>query len=211
MFYYFGSKRRMAPLYPEPLHQLIIEPFAGSAGYACHHAAGHDVLLVERDPRVVALWDRVRSMSVEEALSLPAPELGSRTTDMLALTRAVSEHSLASRYITVQPRLVSRWPQLRARLAEMIPLVQGWTIVEGDYTRAPDVEATWFIDPPYQKKVRGYAFRPDFDLLAEWVLTRRGQVIVCEQQGADWLPFVPLAEIVGVNGKRSTEVIWTNS
>ncbi len=49
----------------------------------------------------------------------------------------------------------------------------------------------------------------DYSGLAEWCKTRKGQVIVCEQLGADWLPFRELTKIKGLKNK-STEVIWTN-
>jgi hypothetical protein len=37
-FSFFGSKWRVAPHYPAPERDLIIEPFAGSAGYSLRHA-----------------------------------------------------------------------------------------------------------------------------------------------------------------------------
>ena len=38
MFHYLGRKSdRFAKIYPEPKYNTIIEPFAGSAGYALHH------------------------------------------------------------------------------------------------------------------------------------------------------------------------------
>ena len=40
------------------------------------------------------------------------------------------------------------------------------------------------------------------------------QVIVCEQDGADWLPFRPFMHIKSTEGRlreaRSAEVVWTN-
>lgn len=49
----------------------------------------------------------------------------------------------------------------------------------------------------------------DFDALATWCRSRTGQVIVCEQQGATWLPFTPLADALNSQGKIKTEVIWS--
>jgi len=34
---YYGGKWRAAPRYPAPRHDLIIEPFAGAAGYAMRY------------------------------------------------------------------------------------------------------------------------------------------------------------------------------
>ena len=39
---------------------------------------------------------------------------------------------------------------------------------------------------------------------------RLGQVIVCENEGADWLPFSPLADVKATRpNSRSIEVVWT--
>jgi 16S rRNA G966 N2-methylase RsmD len=74
-----------------------------------------------------------------------------------------------------------------------------------------NVEATWFIDPPYQKAGKYYTGhnKMDFEKLGEWCKSRKGQVIVCENQGADWLPFRFLTEHRG-SMQKNTEVIWTN-
>jgi hypothetical protein len=92
--------------------------------------------------------------------------------------------------------------------------VKHWTVVGGDYTLAPDVEATWFIDPPYRGGPgMGYRFGSDaldYKDLAGWILGRHGQVIACESLNGDYLPFVPLRINMGVAGKQSTEVIWLN-
>jgi site-specific DNA-adenine methylase len=82
-------------------------------------------------------------------------------------------------------------------------------------------EATWFIDPPYQGvKYTSYKHGLrgiDYGKLAAWCRRLPGQVIVCEQQGADWLPFKFSHEVSGMRGKmhgvagaKSQEVFWTN-
>lgn len=96
------------------------------------------------------------------------------------------------------------YPWLAANLdADKAP-ISHWQLTEGDYTAAPDIEATWFIDPPYNCPAgRFYQVGAlDYAALATWCQSRQGQVIVCEQAGATWLPFQPL---------YGNEVIWTNS
>jgi hypothetical protein len=108
-------------------------------------------------------------------------------------------------------------------VAEQAPLVRHWTIIEGDYTLAPNDKATWFIDAPYQRagaratapKDKGRVRYPngaddiDFKALAEWSLSRRGQVIACENVGANWLPFTPLRATQSVRpGGISDEAIF---
>lgn len=209
MFYYFGSKARLASTYEAPRYPVIVEPFAGSAGYSCLHHT-HAVILVEADARVVALWRQLMRMSPAEVLTIPAPQVGVRSTDLLVMLRAASEHSLTGAYITVTERMVSRWGNLLRRIADMIPKVQHWQIIEGDYTVAPDVEATWFVDPPYKGLRRGYAHRGiDYTALGEWCRSRRGQSIVCEQAGADWLPFQEHRAIRTTHNTLKGEVVWS--
>lgn len=69
-----------------------------------------------------------------------------------------------------------------------------------DYRQMPNVEATWYIDPPYDNRAGSYYVHADVDC---------GQVIVCENEGATWLPFRPFATLkAGVNGRGSREVIF---
>lgn len=48
MFSYYGSKSKLVNLYPEPLHDTIIEPFAGSARYSLKYW-DKDIYLIEKD------------------------------------------------------------------------------------------------------------------------------------------------------------------
>jgi hypothetical protein len=81
-----------------------------------------------------------------------------------------------------------------------------------DYSMSPDIEATWFIDPPYKGDGgMGYRFSSkmlDYNKLAEWVENRKGEVICCEGLNGDYLPFEPLLNLKGVAGKVSKELIY---
>lgn len=49
----------------------------------------------------------------------------------------------------------------------------------------------------------------------KWCQSRRGQTLVCENDGATWLPFQPFHDALATPGSRrpgkvSKEVIWTN-
>jgi hypothetical protein len=48
MFTYLGGKWRLAPKYPPPIHDTIIEPFCGSAGYSLRSDIGNIVFLQRR-------------------------------------------------------------------------------------------------------------------------------------------------------------------
>src|SRR4051812_43319197 len=72
MFYFYGGKRRLARCYPAPEHPIIVEPFAGSAAYSVRHlvpgkgvSTVERVILVEKDPRVCEIWNRLLEMDVD--------------------------------------------------------------------------------------------------------------------------------------------------
>lgn len=212
MFYYYGGKHRLAGSYPPPEHDTIIEPFAGSAAYAMRYVRLRSirrVLLIEKDPRVVDTWQRLLRMTVADLRAYPIPEVGERTEDFLVMTTATSNAIAGCTWMSV----TERQPDLlRKMLRRMEPLLEAArekvTVVLGDYREAPDIEATWFVDPPYTRHDRaadgtnrpqgaGYAKgcgtdSIDYAELGVWCRERRGQRIVCEYAGADWLPFEPL-------------------
>jgi hypothetical protein len=227
-FLYFGAKHGLAPRYPPPRHQTIVEPFAGSAGYSLRH---HwlKVVLVEKDPAIAGIWRYLIGASAREILALPDLPRGA-TVDDLGVSddaRWLIRHWL-NKGAGVSRRLSPRaldapdqfWSRtIRARIASQLPRIRHWQIIEGDYSQAPDVDATWFVDPPYE--VAGVRYRCssndiDFPALATWCRSRRGQVMVCEQEGASWLPFSAfrvapaIRAHVGEELAISREAIWTN-
>ena len=108
----------------------------------------------------------------------------------------------------------------RQALAELQPQIAHWEARLCDWSQVPDVEATWFVDPPYQGALGKHYHEPsarlDFGALAAACQSWRGQVIVCEGPEATWLPFRPhhehaSAPTADVKGRRvSREMIWTN-
>jgi len=74
MFKYFGSKWKGSKHYPEPRYPLIVEPFAGSACYASRYA-DLQVMLLDKDPEVAALWQWLIAADPAEVLRLPSTEL----------------------------------------------------------------------------------------------------------------------------------------
>lgn len=209
MFYYFGRKGRLAASYPAPAFPLVIEPFAGSMAYALHHRP-EKAIGIEIDSNVANVWHRLTGMSAEHILALSEPRIGERTTDRFAMLAAGSHGTArASSYLWTDR--MSRDFQKQKRLAAKHVDYARTNVqyVCNDYRAILDIEATWFIDPPYQHVERGYdRSNVDYDELAEWCKRRRGQVIVCEQDGADWLPFQPLCEIRGTTNKRTVEMVW---
>lgn len=98
------------------------------------------------------------------------------------------------------------------RLAQQVGLIKHWRIIEGDYRCAPGTTATWFIDPPYADQGKQYPKQvQDFAALARWCQDRQGQVMVCESEGAKWLPFQPITTVAGATHRITTEVLWRNT
>lgn len=223
-FSFYGAKYGIARRYPEPTHRTIVEPFAGSAGYSLHYP-DRDVVLVDADPHVARTWSYLVGASRAEILDLPDLGPGDDVNDL-----AVPE---GARYLIgfwlgrgkMRPgRRPSAWmlsgrydgcayfwgPRARERLAAQVERIRHWRVVEGGYAEAPDVAATWFVDPPYDCPAgRLYRRRPsDYAALADWCRARRGQVIACERDGAGWLPFEPLLERRTIDGRRSREAVY---
>lgn len=228
-FTYYGGKWRISGRYPPPTRATIIEPFAGAAGYALRYHR-RDVVLVDKSPVIAGIWRYLIGTAASEVRDLPDLPDGGTVWDVAWPCDAARD--LAGMWLTrgaVHPnRSPSAWmrdpryakwswgPWARDRIAGQVGLIRHWRIIEGDYTDAPDIDGTWYVDPPYRVAGAKYpcgAGDIDFDRLGSWCRARRGQVIVCENVGADWLPFRPFLTAKANEslhgGKRSEEAVWT--
>ena len=218
---YYGAKHALAPRYPRPRHRTIIEPFAGSAGYACLYPE-HDVILIEKEPRLTAAWKWLISATRDDVMAMPLLKPGENIDDKLPdgpqkdiigwwlNTGSARPCKRLSKWAREQfgKNPVGSWsPRCRERIASNVQRISHWKIIHGDFSCAPDIEATWFIDPPYEKQGRYYKESEiDYKDLAKWTLSRRGQMIVCENEGVEWLPFERFVKIRGM-AKSSVEVV----
>jgi hypothetical protein len=234
MFKYFGSKWKGSKHYPEPRYPLIVEPFAGSACYASRYA-DLQVMLLDKDPEVAALWQWLIAADPAEVLRLPSTELP-LGLDLREISDAPREAlDLIRRWQRIghcSCWTVSSWnckpgmwgPDIVQHVAESLTQIRHWEAFQvDDYSDIPVSEigeATWFIDPLYQFGGKGgyECHKPhDYKHLAQWVRSLPGQVIVCEQEGANWLPFRPSHECTGIkrrvhHKKANTglEMFWLN-
>ena len=226
MFDYYGSKNTLAKRYPAPAHGLIVEPFAGSAAYSMYWLSQNPDLravLVEKSQRVVDAWKWLKTATEKDLDELLGQlKLGERTTNFFIMASQASNAFFGCKYMTINKRMMKRFPGSVRRMKAMLPVMPRVEVVQGDYAKVPKVEATWFIDPPYQPvdgSIRGMGYDRksgctaadiDYPALGEWCRERKGQVIVCEQEGADWLPFRVLKETTNSQDKKYKEMIWTN-
>ena len=227
-FSYYGGKWRDAVRnYPAPAHGTIVEPFAGSAGYAVRYHSRR-VLLCDVDPIVIGVWKYLIATQAQEILSLPDLQEGQSTTDLhipqeaqwligFWLNKATaSPRKRPSSWMRSGVRPGSFWgPRVRETIAGQVDRIRHWRAVECSYQNAPHRgDATWFVDPPYQgagKHYRAGSCGLDYAHLSEWCRGRGGQVIACENEGANWLPFRILGSTkTARKGRRSAEAVWVS-
>lgn len=242
---YFGGKTRAAKLYPPPKYDTIVEPFAGAAGYSLRYPDRNVVLCDLYEP-LAKMWDYLIHVPEAEFMALPVLRTGQTVDDLdvpygakiligfMVNTGAAAPCKTPSSWMTLKsknaaPRLFQDedvyfdtsgyWgPSSRKRLCGQLRYIRHWKIHNCSYADLEDLEATWFIDPPYIELGRHYKHGSgdiDYKHLGRWCKSRRGQVIVCENEGAEWLPFRTFKTLQACNGKHRTgisrEVIWTKN
>jgi site-specific DNA-adenine methylase len=215
MFSYYGSKSKVVHLYPRPEYGKIIEPFAGSARYALRWF-DRDVLLVDKYEVIVKVWKYLQQASPADIMGLPEPEYKESIANCnLAEGERLLLGFLVARGVAYPQKIVQQFSDIRdakAQIAKNLFKIRHWKIQQGSYDAIPNEHATWFIDPPYQ--IGGQHYQKgngaiDFLELAQWSQSRQGQVIVCENTKADWLPFHAMREMSGAYSE-TTEAIWSN-
>ena len=221
MFYYYGMKRSYIDKYPPPEHKYIVEPFAGSATYAMKYWDSK-VILCEKDERLYDIWDYlINKATKRRILSFPILKMNDDINDTKFNNLKQVEKDIIGyfmqygSYPSHKPTLskgFNKWNEVyRERLANDISKVKHWKIYNRSYEEFNNKKATWFIDPPYQGK-GGSRYRCnnkdiDYKHLGKWCKSRKGQVIVCENEEANWLPFKPLINKIQA-GRKHTEMIY---
>lgn len=225
--YYGGKWRDAAKHYPEPQHETLVEPFAGSAGYSLRYP-DRAVVLCEVDPILVAVWQYLTSVKASEIRAIPDLPDGASVDDLdicqearwlvgFWLNRATaSPRKTPSRWMRDGIRPGSFWGErVRETIASQVGAIRHWKVHNCSYEDCPvEGPATWFVDPPYQVAGQHYRFgadQIDYRALGKWCRQLGGQVIVCENEGANWLPFRALAEVKTTRAAfRSKEAYWLN-
>ena len=210
-FYYYGRKKRLVRQYPPPKHDIIVEPFAGAAAYACHYPH-KQVILVDLNENIVTLWKYLIAATKEDIQKLPILEstdhLNDKKFDYLVpgAKLLIGFHLGISSHPHNKPMLFCKWKEsTRKAIAESIHLINHWQVFHCSYEdmQIPEGDATWFVDPPYSTH-GGDSYKHGsknilFDQLRDWVCARQGQKIVCDKAHATWLPFRELRVAVSIN------------
>lgn len=227
-FGYYGGKWRDAlKHYPAPRYGTIVEPFAGSAGYSMRYP-DRKIILCELDPIIATVWSYLIRVKPKEILSIRDLAPGETVDDLkvgeeaqllvgLWLNRGIARpRKSPSKWMREGIRPGSFWGRrVKETIASQVDAIRHWKVYNRSYEHCPSPrEATWFIDPPYERAGGHYTFGPDgldYAHLAAWCRSRRGQILVCENAGATWLPFRVLGEVKTTRAKRrSKEVYWLN-
>jgi site-specific DNA-adenine methylase len=215
MFSYYGSKSKIVDYYPPPKYKKIIEPFCGSARYSVKYFE-NDVLLLDKYDVIVGIWEYLIKANKKDILSLPNLDKGQKVDDFNLskeekwLIGFCINGGSSSPKKTVKE--YNTWNESKIKISDMVEKIKHWEIKKGNYDELENEEATWFIDPPYQFGGEWYVKNTkniDFSLLSNWCKTRNGQVIVCENTKATWMPFKPMIDMQGAMYK-TTEAIWSN-
>jgi hypothetical protein len=185
------------------------------------------VILVDASPIICGIWRYLIAVGPEEVLAIPDIPEGGTVDDLPVCQEARWLAGWWCNDGTATPsKSPSAWARereagwvapVRRRIAADLCKIRHWAIIEGAYTEAPDIEATYFIDPPYQTAAGQhypYKFR-DHAGLGEWARGRRGQVIACDQEGADWMPWTGGMALRSTPGQdrngTSAEVVYHRS
>jgi hypothetical protein len=236
LFKWFGSKWLSAKLLPAPECDMIIEPYAGGAGYSLRHVEKR-VILWDDNPFLQELWKWLIDVAAAKPdlvtdIPLKLPEgtdirdIGLSRGQALLLKHWQRTNNVGNCW-TISPwgNKPGQWTaNTRARVADDVGAVAHWEF------RKPEPEecrrATIFYDPPYQYNYR-YGFPKDgfdFEALAtearHW--GKNTQVIVCEARdpktgmSPNYLPFRDFGSRITSRRKEgrnthSKELIWIST
>lgn len=216
MWSYYGSKSKVVQYYPEPRFGRIIEPFAGTARYSLRYWES-EVLLIEKFDILFRIWKWLQGCSPSDITRLPKMSAGETTDDFqfecqeakwLMGFMVQGGVNAPRKTVSSVGNFGSSIERDKARIARDLHKIRHWDIKLGDYHHAPNsMASTWFIDPPYQFGGQYYHSKVnnshiDYAELRQWCESRKGQVIVCENTKATWIPVSPLRKLHG--SKNST-------
>lgn len=219
MFSYFGGKTKLAKYYPDPQYNIIIEPFAGSAQYSLYGERWKkDVLLYDKNIKIVEIWQYLLNASSKDILELPEPLQKSDIRDYQFPCRGARNliYNLCSGGSCHFGNKTGKYGNVhtsKIRIAKNLYKIKHWQIFHEDYRNIPNLKATWFIDPPYQ--IMGYRYPIhdiDYSTLLHWSLSRLGEIIICENTQSTWCPNLkPIKLYRGIKNTTVEALLYKNN
>lgn len=188
-----------------------------------------EVWLNDLDPKTYSIWKFLTSDDASDIVEAHVPDTvqpGQLVTDiipaehpgLIEICRAeANQGTQGAKGIHNQiTSMGAKCWKVKRKLRAVIPEVKNWKITNVDYKDLMNVEATWFVDPPYQNNA-GRRYRTnqvDYEHLGWWCLNRLGQIVVCENAGATWGDFKPMEHPrVSIRSRYqradAREVVWT--
>lgn len=209
-FSYYGSKAKIIQHYPNPQFETIVEPFCGAANYSVRFFE-KQIFLCDLNKDIIDTWEFLINASKQDILSLPRFEKG---LDLRNLNLSKGQKNFcgywASRGSNTPRNIVSTFAMgnsngseyfenIKYLVSENLYKIKHWKVKQIGYSELTEnIKATWFIDPPYKEGGKHYIHNLiDYENLKNWSLNRNGEIIVCENIEASWLPFKHLIDNIG--------------
>lgn len=221
-FSYYGAKYTVAKYVGPPRAALVIEPFAGSAAYSTRYAATRRVALYDISEDICALWDWLIKCSEWDVRLIPDYFDNYEQVERLPRGASLLVRFWISKGRTEPSCTLSPWyfqyrnakdcrvwgPSVKDRIIKQKPYIAKWTCENLPYWKVPMRDGHWHVDPPYANDAGSrYPFsNVNYADLALWCRNLPGTVDVFDNEGATWLPFKPLCEVVVSRGRRSGAV-----
>lgn len=209
-FSYYGGKGMLSNRYPKPKHDKIIEPFAGGASYSLRYF-NYDVTLYDLNKNVCDAWMFIMSkdatmwidavpkkvdsgMSIDNIIS----DIGGVPNGLEFILRSAANIGTAG--VKTRQDIITAYGAISWELNTHKKIhywnsrIAHWKVLNKSYELSPNEKATWFIDPPYSG-IEGRRYDKsiiNYDMLARWVMSRRGQAIVCGYIDESWIKFRPI-------------------
>lgn len=141
MFSYYGAKTKLVNMYPAPIHNTIVEPFAGSARYALKYW-DKEVHLFDTSEIVVGIWDYLINASVKDIEALPEITThGEKPPDYLCKEEKWLLGFAMNRGSSTPKNSCSGWcardneiGRHKKRILANLDKIRHWKITLGDYT-----------------------------------------------------------------------------
>ncbi len=229
MFSYYGSKSKIAKFYPPPEYKTIVEPFAGAAFYSIRHINNVErIVLNDKSGLIFGIWNFLINEATEKQIlanrdfyigqDIRNFDLCQAHRDLIGFCinrGSASPANVVQKWscqVASRPDWASTAHYRLTQIAEYLPLFKRIEPLNLSYEELDNIEATWFIDPPYQFGGQRYMENKiNYTHLAEWCKSRKGQIIVCENNKANWLRFYPLVTYRGQNYNSEECVAYFNN